>query len=194
MVRRLFVATTPDAAALDALLELIATLRRAIDDPGMRWQAGDQLHLTWRFLGDTDDATEPRIGEALAVIARGFGPIDTHAAGWQYWPSSQAPRVLVLRLEPAPANPLRASPSALAARIEDAARHVGFAPETKPFRAHLTLARIGRLRHRAVPFREPPPAIPLRIDHIALVQSTLGSDRAHYVERMRWPLPGAPAP
>jgi 2'-5' RNA ligase len=92
------------------------------------------------------------------------------------WPNRARPRLLVLELESSEAL------SDLAHACETHARKAGFAPETRGFRAHITLARLrpgcafGILPH-------PPPSI--AFDAVALMQSTLAQPAATYTELAR---------
>ena len=67
----------------------------------------------------------------------------------------------------------------------------GFAPETRPFRAHLT---IGRVRRDASPAQQaqlgklladvaPPPALPWLVTAVTLFQSELGREGPRYTAR-----------
>lgn len=179
---RCFLAWNPDDRARRELLALIATLARERQDPGYRWTLEDQAHLTLRFLGESTNAQLEALMPDVAALATTTAPIDAWTAGWQFWPSRERPSVLVLRIEPQPRL------AELADKLEAVAQSVGFAAEKRPFKAHLTLARIGRLRDRAAPLDAPPPRIDLSVDHIALVQSRLGSAGSRYTTLAQTPL------
>ena len=108
--------------------------------------------------------------------------IAAHVAGWQYWPSSKAPRVLVLRLES------RGELERLAAQLEELVAGLGLPREPRRFRAHLTLARVGAGSAPLQPFVEPPPAIAMTVDTLALVRSTLQPQGAVHQVLRQWPL------
>ena len=179
---RCFLAATPGAAAKRELLALLADLVRERPDPGYRWTREDQLHLTLRFLGESDGEQLGALMPAVAALASATAPIGAWTAGWQFWPSRAAPSVLVLRIEPAPRL------AGLASGLEALARSAGFAAEKRPFKAHLTLARIGGLHAGAEAFDAPPPRIELAVDHVALVQSRLGAQGSRYTELARVPI------
>ncbi len=83
----------------------------------------------------------------------------------------------------------------LAGRIESAARELGFAPEDRPFRAHLTLARAQRGTRAGVP-PDSVTAGPLEVgvDCLTLFRSELLRDGARYTALERFPLTTAEAP
>lgn len=135
---RLFVALDVPTDVRDALAAL-----RIGDLDGARWTKPEQIHLTLRFLGDTPDEHLPAVTAALAGIDTP-PPLDLRLDGLTAFPSRRRPRVLVARI--APNDELMS----LQQRIEDAVQHLGFEPEARPFRPHLTLARFQRADARAV--------------------------------------------
>ena len=163
-------------------------MRRERDAAGYRWLGRAQLHVTVRFLGDAEATRIAAMDDALRTCASRFDAFDARVAGWQYWPDRRSPRVLVLRIES------RGAFERLGAEVEASARAIGFAPERRAFRAHLTLARIAGLTQAPAPFEAPPPAIALSIDHLALMESTLGAGGARYTGHARHPLRRAPVP
>jgi RNA 2',3'-cyclic 3'-phosphodiesterase len=185
---RAFVAWNPAPVEADALEALRDRVKQARDAPGHRWLAREQLHVTLRFLGEADGPRLAAIEAALRACASAFDPFEACVAGWQYWPDRRSPRVLVLRIES------RGAFERLGAAVESATQAAGFAPERRPFRAHLTLARIAGLSQPPPAFESPPTAIPLAIDHLALMESTLGAGGARYTEHARHALRHEPAP
>lgn len=59
---RLFVALLPPAAVQAELAQIAAPLA------GLRWTPAENIHLTLRFIGDTEDATTERFIAALARV------------------------------------------------------------------------------------------------------------------------------
>jgi 2'-5' RNA ligase len=181
--RRIFIAAPlPDetAAAVADLVERV----RAIGVPGggrdVRWVRLDGLHLTLRFLGPTD---EERVRSARAAVLGAAGaskPFDLSIGGAGTFPSAARPRALWLGVEDASGELER-----LAARVDQALVTAGWPAETRPFRAHLTLARadgvpaasrIGaRLSEAAAHFRAT-----FRVDRIGLFESLTGGGPARY--------------
>lgn len=133
---RLFVALDVPPAVRAAL----AALR--VEMPGARWTPPGRLHVTLRFLGDTPDERLPALSAALREIEA--PPLALRLDGLTAFPSRRAPRVLVVRLAPDDAL------ADLQRRVEAAAQALGFEPEARPFRPHVTLARLKRADARAV--------------------------------------------
>jgi 2'-5' RNA ligase len=101
------------------------------------WTRPEQIHLTLRFLGDVD---EPRI-EILTGMLReeykGLKPFKLFVAGAGAFPNAHRPNVIWAGLRGVPEALQQAQSIA-----ETAARAIGLPPENRPFKPHLTLARV----------------------------------------------------
>lgn len=170
-------------------LELPEDHRRrlyALRDPSWkaRWATPDQFHLTLRFLGPVEEDRLPELTRTLAEIeAPAF---ELAPRGLMVLPSLTRPRVLAAAVGPVPEL------HALQAEIERRVVELGFTPENRPFRPHITLARLKQVptaavrsflqRHRdfaLTPF-------PVRAFH--LYESHLHPDGARYEMLHRFPL------
>jgi len=168
----LFVAVWPDDAALSQL----ATLDRPAIE-GVRWTTRDQWHVTLRFFGEVDDASvvdaalRDAAAQSLSVRAE-LGPRVARVGNMLWAPVSG---------------------------LDDLARHViagtasfGAAPEDRPFRGHVTLAR-QRSRSRASALRAAqgqPLSGGWDVRGVDLVRSHLGQDGSRYETIARVPLSG----
>ncbi|WP_022661148.1 RNA 2',3'-cyclic phosphodiesterase [Paucidesulfovibrio longus] len=95
----------------------------------------EKQHLTLKFLGDTPGG---RIESVLAVLgAVDFTPFALSLADAGFFPDMTRPRVLWAGVAQGAARL-----AALAARVNEALAPLGFAPEKRPYRAHLTLGRV----------------------------------------------------
>ncbi len=188
MSRRLFLAVPVPDAVRDALAAWSAAWRRS--DDGWRWVAPAGVHLTLRFYGATEEARVPALVERTGALARRHAPFEARALGWGVFPAPNRPRVLWTGLE---------APAALAALAREAeadARALGYAPEDRAFRPHLTLARAA---DRGRPLLPGPPdprapvfgAVPVR--ELVVYESHLGPGGARYEALVRASLGGARA-
>ncbi len=101
-------------------------------DQKINWTRPDGIHLTLKFLGETDRASQ--VIEAL----QGIGPFEKFSVevkGFGFFPDARRPRVLWTGIEAPPAL------GELASRVETAMEKLGFPPEGRAFTPHLTLAR-----------------------------------------------------
>src|SRR5947207_10970042 len=101
-------------------------------DQKINWTRPDGIHLTLKFLGETDRVNE--VTEAL----QGIGPFEKFSVevkGFGFFPDARRPRVLWTGIDAPPAL------GELASRVETAMEKMGFPPEGRAFAPHLTLAR-----------------------------------------------------
>jgi 2'-5' RNA ligase len=182
--RRLFVGWLADPATRESLAALQELLRPRQPKQGLRWIAPADLHVTLRFLGATPPARERAIASSLAAFAGGQRPVVAHTAALRWWPSTAAPRVLVLKVDS------QGALERLAAGLADALQAAGVAADPRRFRAHLTLARVRALRAPVADPGDGTPRVPLPIDRLALVDSAPRADGTRYREIDGWPLVG----
>jgi len=125
-VARLFVAVTPP----DEVLSSIDALSRP-GVVGLRWTTRAQWHVTLRFLGRVDDGAVGAVVDALRSVDVPPGVVASLG------PATARFGQRVLQV---PVDGL----DALASRVVDATGAFGDPPDDRPFRGHLTLARVGR--------------------------------------------------
>jgi 2'-5' RNA ligase len=121
----------------------VAALQRRIGAElrGWRWVRPEGIHLTLRFLGDVDDSRDARARAVWREVIAGCAPFGLRLTDLGRFPPRGRPRVLWVGVEETDPGGALAT---LAERLESAARELGFDPESRPFRPHLTLARGGR--------------------------------------------------
>ncbi len=188
MSQRLFLAVPVPESVHAALAQWTASWKRR--DDGWRWVAPAGIHLTLRFYGATDAAQVPALAAQVGALARRHAPFEARALGWGVFPGPGRPRVLWAGLE-APAGL-----AALAQEAEADARALGYAPEERAFRAHLTLARAAD-RGRPVLPGAPDAAAPVfgavPVRELVVYESHLGPGGARYAALLRAPLGSADA-
>lgn len=111
--------------------DLLSDLETPI--PGVRWIETDSLHLTLRFAGDIDNPTAREFADELARIEiRAF---EMRLKGLGTF-GAKDPRALWAGVEAGEQL------EQLARACERAARNAGLPPETRPFKPHVTIARL----------------------------------------------------
>ncbi len=130
---RLFIAWPLDDAIRRALGRMVAPLRNRL--PAASWPRPESIHLTFAFLGDTRPENVASISAALDGCAN-ENAIEVRAGGVGVFPDERRPRVAWIGVEPA--EPV----VALAKRVRTAVIGAGVSFDPKPFRPHLTIARI----------------------------------------------------
>lgn len=108
----------------------------------VRWVRTESLHLTLRFLGSTVPERVDAIRRAVDLVAAGERRADVVLGGGGAFPSPARPRVLWLGIV-AGGERLEQMAHALSVELE----RVGWPPEGRPFRAHLTVARTDAAPH-----------------------------------------------
>lgn len=147
----------------------------------------DQLHLTLKFLGDTEDGLAPEIVGLVREACRGVSPFVVHLRGTGAFPNLS--RINVVWLGVLGGDAL----GRIAATLDASLAKLGYAREQRPWSPHATLARarsgrgLDRVRglledHRDEAFGEQ------RIDCIRLKKSVLTSTGPVYSTLQEVPL------
>jgi 2'-5' RNA ligase len=147
----------------------------------VRWVPPENIHMTVRFLGDTDEATVPKLTQLIDRVAAEFGPAEVTINRLGGFPNLRRPRVIWAGLaESEDVERL----GKMARQIELAVRQLRFEKDSKGFKPHLTLGRVKDPRDlRALTsymeeYRFEP--ISIHIDRLVLFKSTLTPQGAVY--------------
>jgi RNA 2',3'-cyclic 3'-phosphodiesterase len=147
----------------------------------MTWVRPDVVHLTFKFLGDIEEAVAGPLEHAVGRALRGMGPVELPIDHLGVFPRADAPRALWIGPDESwSASDAATRLMAVHAAIEDVCDTAGFAREPGPWRPHLTLARVrsnerdvGRAL-RSIGALERALAIqPMPIDAVVLMKSEL---------------------
>jgi 2'-5' RNA ligase len=102
--------------------------------PQVKWVRAENLHVTLKFLGETEPAKLGPLQNVLAAV-RSPEPVTLEFRGLGFFPNEKRPRVFWTGMQAS------ANLKSLAADIDQAAHRLGFPLEDRPFTPHLTLAR-----------------------------------------------------
>ena len=178
------------SARLFAALEIPAPVRDALgafgraaaaDDFALRAVRDDALHVTLAFLGHRalDDIDPAR--EAVREVA---APVPDLALGDALWLAPRRPHVLTVEVADATGALLALQERVVAALVEA----VGYEPDRRRFRPHVTVARVRRgaaPRQRGLPDA---PSASFAGEAVTLYRSWLGGGPARYEALERVPL------
>jgi 2'-5' RNA ligase len=104
--------------------------------PGLKPVDLGSVHITLKFLGETDESLVPKIGEAMERAVRGTPTFTIKMSKAGAFPSRPPIRVVWVGLK-------GAEPLAMMAKgLEEDLAAIGFSKEERPFSPHLTLARV----------------------------------------------------
>lgn len=134
---RLFIALELSPEARQAAAEVVSELKSSGAD--VKWVKPNLMHLTLKFLGETPEAQVPEIMNAVKEACAGKTRLDLAMQGCGSFPGDKKPQVVWLGLG-GQVNRLRELAQDIEARLE----LLGFAPERRSFKAHLTLGRLRR--------------------------------------------------
>lgn len=131
---RLFLAVNLPAEVRHAIAQAAAPLRAAA--PGLSWVAEDKVHLTVKFLGEQSEDMAQRVASAMDDVAARNRVVDVEVGGVGAFPNFRRPRVVWMGVTPEPKLEL------LHHDVESSCEPLGLPIDGKPFRPHLTLARV----------------------------------------------------
>ena len=183
-LRRGFLAVVPPPAVRGWTESLADSVRR--DDDGLRWMRRDQRHLTVQFLGRVAESVVEPLTESVAESVRRIPPFTLALGGGGGFPSPRRASVLWLGVTTGAAEL-----AALAGVINAATAPLGFEADDRPFRAHLTLARVNRARDvRALveQLSTGSAGPPFTVDRVVLFDSETRPDGAVHTEQCRFAL------
>jgi 2'-5' RNA ligase len=188
---RLFVACELPDETRQALAAIATDLRKLGAD-SLRWVRPEGIHLTLKFLGGVDADRRPAIEQALAAAVQPFeaNVRPSHVGTF----GGNRLRVVWVGLD-GDVDKL----AGVASAVDQALEPAGFARETRPFAAHLTLARapdhvsLDERRNLAVLVKryQPPSLVPVVLREVSLMRSVLGSGGAVYTRLAAFPAGGA---
>lgn len=187
-MKRIFIAVDISAEARTKAADYAREIRSEFPDVRAGWERPEKMHLTLKFLGDTDEGRLNDLAERLRTVAAEFGPFDISVRGTGVFPNANRPRVLWLGVAGATEEL-----TYLARAVDEACATVGFPREQRDHRPHLTIARV----------REPERGAPLAAEHLrrefdsddfevkslSIVESRLGQNGSTYrvIERIAFP-------
>jgi RNA 2',3'-cyclic 3'-phosphodiesterase len=103
----------------------------------VRWVAIPSIHLTLKFLGEVVPEAIPKLHGLLSEACKSERRIELVLRGLGCFPNARNPRVIWCGIDGETDSLLR-----LQHGVESSCAQLGFAPEDRPFRPHLTLGRV----------------------------------------------------
>ncbi|PUA82931.1 RNA 2',3'-cyclic phosphodiesterase [Nocardioides currus] len=167
---RMFVAVIPPEEAVEDLDDFLSVRRSAAaaSDGRWRWAPSHSFHVTLAFAAHVPEQAFESLCERLESAAGKHAAYDTRIVGGGAFPDPDRAKVLVAGLE--------GSFDDLAAASRRAASTAGVAVDGQRFRAHVTLARLGRPANvtRWVRLLDTYAGPTWQVSEMALVESHLG--------------------
>jgi RNA 2',3'-cyclic 3'-phosphodiesterase len=134
MALRCFVAVGIPGPLKEAVAGAIEALKKCGAD--VRWVAVENVHLTLKFLGETDESMVVRISDALSERLSSYSPFCINISGVGCFPDIRRPRVIWVGIEESPAL------KKLAGEVESLLADFGYPADDRAFSPHLTIGRV----------------------------------------------------
>lgn len=191
---RSFVAVDLGSSLKTKLATIQRELKAGTPQGSVRWVRPEAVHLTLKFLGNVPSA---RIEKIVTALRQASGPVAAFSfrvVGAGCFPNYSRPRVVWAGVDDA-GGALRSLQKAL----ESALAPLGFEPERRPFKPHLTLGRVQR-RASAADVRAIGERVraldvgvlgEVEVREIVLMRSDLSPEGARYTPLAHIPLGGA---
>lgn len=138
-MQRLFIAVDLAIHVVERLVLVQREWAKRLDDSvRIRWVDAENVHVTLKFLGHTEPALVPLLEEALDTLVRPLFPFEVSCQRLGAFPDARSPRILWAGLDPKGAEVM----SLLQLSIEQDIASLGFPPEEREFKPHVTLGRV----------------------------------------------------
>lgn len=124
------------------LTDLVSSLKNSLKNENISWADVDNLHLTLRFIGETEQKQVEKIIRLIDEVARRFHPFQFSLKDVGFFKGKNQPRILFFAIE----NGLILNQ--LAAEIEERIVALGFSREERQFNPHLTVGRIKFIQNK----------------------------------------------
>jgi len=151
----------------------------------VRWTPVNNLHITLRFLGDVTEAQLEQMNNALTDKLATLSPFSIVFKEPRLFPHFRKPKVVAILI------PHNESLHQLAVLLEQCAITAGLEPETRQFKAHLTLGRCNKSFPKRIKIDPMPISPVLPVESVSLYQSILSESGPTYIEQKTIPLSGS---
>ena len=179
---RVFVAVGISTEAREQLIGAVERIRQEVPQ-GIQWANPEGMHLTLKFLGNIPSASVGPLLDCLGPVVGGHRHFPLRLAGLGVFPNRRKPRVLWAGVD-GDLDEL----SSLQQASEEAINALGYPPEQRPFRPHITLGRprrsvsdaqLSRIG-AAVSSAAPPSPAGWQVESVDVMQSELHPTGARY--------------
>jgi 2'-5' RNA ligase len=156
-----------------------------VHNQGINWVSSQNLHLTLLFIGDTHSGDIPMLKEELFRICLKTSAFEMKCLGFELFPARQ-PRLLWVKLDASEKGVFN-----FAKELNRSVRSIGYEPESKPLKLHITAARI-KVQQPAWLEQEfmqsSLPAEPALYSTVTLYQSVLKPQGPEYIQLQQYDL------
>ena len=119
-----------------SVLRLFLDLKMNLKEEQLKWIEPDNLHLTLRFLGDTNDSQLSEIVKSMKILIPHYKYFLLKITGLGIFGTSRLPKILWAGVK------MPDSIKDMVVKIEEIVCNAGFKPEKRAYTPHLTLCRL----------------------------------------------------
>jgi len=184
---RCFIAIEFSAEIKQQLSELKESLAESVPDGAVRWVKPANIHLTLKFLGDTDVAKVDLVGEQLEETATVHLPLVIQLGRLGCFPNPRKPRVVWVGVDGG------STLQDIQGAVEDSLVPLGWPAESRKYHPHLTLGRVKNQQQVVTaryPWGEQRVTGRQQVDELCLIESDLRPSGPVYTVRRRAKLGG----
>ena len=178
---RTFIAIPLPADIHSYLKQLVGVYRALCAESSVRWVKTENIHLTMRFLGDTDANTLPNLYEEIDRVAAVVPAFTISLGQLGCFPNQKRPRVIWIGVD-SDSTWL----TTLQESIEQCVSSLGWKSENRKFHPHLTLGRVKNsksVKQARFPWGEPVAAKKNNVRVVNVYESKLQPSGAVYTLR-----------
>src|SRR5205085_123391 len=188
---RLFCAIALSDVVRVRAYDQLRRLRASAPQVKASWEREEKLHVTLKFLGETEAERVSALTEAATRAATGVSSFELTLEGAGVFPPTRDPRVLWLGIKDS-----QGQLAGLHERLEAECVAAGLARDPRPFHAHVTLARIRTANaaarrlaryHQQLGFAP----LPFAVNALSIMRSDLTSNGSQYTLLSRHTLAGS---
>ncbi|MCK9573291.1 MAG: RNA 2',3'-cyclic phosphodiesterase [Candidatus Omnitrophica bacterium] len=129
---RLFIAIDIPENLKEKLRVVSAKLKKC--DLDAKWVNSENIHMTLKFLGETQEEQIEKIKNIAASIACQFSKLELNTGGFGFFPNENSPRIFFISTDKEEIL------KNISLKLEDKLEGLGF-PKEGRFKPHLTIAR-----------------------------------------------------
>jgi len=167
-------------------LKSFRSLRSGLSHESIKWVEEHNIHITIKFLGETDERLIPRISETLEMLSQNSPVLKFSLSGIGIFGSKYQPRVIWAGIEP---------PALLARLMNETQKEfekLGYGSDRQNLVPHLTLGRIKDLKdkllfQKIINEYKQISSEPVLINECILYESILRREGPEYVILDRFP-------
>ncbi|WP_058464872.1 RNA 2',3'-cyclic phosphodiesterase [Legionella cincinnatiensis] len=174
---RAFFAIVPSTEIRLHLLKVLHSLKQEMPEDYMRWVHVENLHITLHFIAQLQSKDVALVSKRVSNALKHIPSFQLKLGPLEWFPMLRHPKVLSLIVEP------HELLSKFASIITQSFSFLNYPIASRPFRGHMTLARVHHCPHKQQQLLAPiklEDIPPMTVDKIYFIESKLGQEQSTY--------------